>query len=121
MTADGNPENRGSSDEGDLSGRLGRLDEALKRRSDVAPSNGGSRFSRRDDASGFAKAARLSSEFVGGVIAGGIVGWLFDHFLGTKPWGLIVFLLLGFAAGTLNVMRSAGLAAGPGGNDGKDV
>lgn len=114
MTADGKPGGGNSSGDGDLDGRLGRLDEALKRRSDVAPSDGSTRFSRRGDASGFAKAARLSSEFIGGVIAGGIVGWLFDHFLGTKPWGLIVFLLLGFAAGTLNVMRSAGLAAAPG-------
>lgn len=114
MTADGDHGGKGPSGDGDLDGRLGRLDEALRRRSDVAPSDGGSRFSRRGDANGFAKAARLSSEFIGGVVAGGIVGWLFDHFLGTKPWGLIVFLLLGFAAGTLNVMRSAGLSAGPG-------
>ena len=28
---------------------------------------------------------------------------------GTSPWGLIVFLLLGFAAGVLSVLRSAGL------------
>jgi ATP synthase protein I len=32
-----------------------------------------------------------------------------DYFLGWSPWGLIVFLLIGFAAGTLNAMRSAGL------------
>ncbi|TIS88531.1 MAG: ATP F0F1 synthase subunit I, partial [Mesorhizobium sp.] len=30
---------------------------------------------------------------------------------GTSPWGLIVFLLLGFGAGVLNVMRSAGVVA----------
>jgi ATP synthase protein I len=29
--------------------------------------------------------------------------------LGTSPWGMIVFLLLGFAAGVLNVMRAAGV------------
>src|ERR1700722_6858450 len=29
-------------------------------------------------------------------------------------WGLIVFLLLGFVAGVLNVMRSAGVVASPG-------
>lgn len=28
---------------------------------------------------------------------------------GDKPWGLIVFLMLGFAAGVLNVMRAANL------------
>ena len=31
--------------------------------------------------------------------------------LGISPWGLIVFLLLGFAAGVLNVMRAAGVVS----------
>jgi ATP synthase protein I len=30
---------------------------------------------------------------------------------GTSPWGLIIFLLLGFGAGVLNVLRSAGMVA----------
>jgi len=51
---------------------------------------------------------RLSSEFIAGVVAGGILGWLFDHLLGTKPWGLMVFLMLGFLTGIYNVMRVSG-------------
>ena len=47
---------------------------------------------------------------VGGVLVGAGLGWLLDRWLGTTPWGLIVFLLLGFAAGILNVMRAAGVA-----------
>jgi putative F0F1-ATPase subunit (Ca2+/Mg2+ transporter) len=53
---------------------------------------------------------RFSSEFVAGVIVGAGIGWLIDRALGISPWGLTVFLLLGFAAGVLNVMRSAGIA-----------
>jgi len=34
-----------------------------------------------------------------------------DRLAGTSPWGLIIFLLLGFCAGVLNVLRSAGLVA----------
>jgi len=34
---------------------------------------------------------------------------LIDRWLGISPWGLIVFLLVGFAAGVLNLMRSAGV------------
>jgi ATP synthase protein I len=65
--------------------------------------------------SAFARGMRLSAELVGGVVIGFILGWLLDRWLGTTPWGLIVFLLLGFAAGVLNVMRSAGvLKQGPG-------
>lgn len=60
---------------------------------------------------GFGRAMRLSSEFIGGVAVGAAIGWFIDKVAGTSPWGLIVFLLLGFAAGVLNVMRSAGLIA----------
>jgi ATP synthase protein I len=42
-----------------------------------------------------------------------ILGYLFDLFLSTSPWGLIVFLLLGFCAGVLNVLRAAGKVASP--------
>ena len=37
------------------------------------------------------------------------LGWVLDRWLGISPWGMIVFLLLGFAAGVLNVMRAAGV------------
>jgi ATP synthase protein I len=46
------------------------------------------------------------------VVVGAGLGWLIDRWLGSTPWGLMVFLLLGFAAGVLNVMRSAGVASG---------
>jgi ATP synthase protein I len=44
------------------------------------------------------------------VIVGAGIGWLIDRALGISPWALTAFLLLGFAAGVLNVMRSAGVA-----------
>ena len=46
-----------------------------------------------------------------------LIGWAIDRFAGTSPWGLIVFLLMGFGAGVLNVLRSAGVVAEQG--DGK--
>jgi ATP synthase protein I len=45
------------------------------------------------------------------VIVGALLGYLFDRFAGTAPWGMIVFLLLGFCAGVLNVLRSTGAVA----------
>ena len=60
---------------------------------------------------GFGMALRLGGDFVAGVLVGAALGWGFDRLVGTSPWGLAVFLLLGFAAGVLNVMRSAGLIA----------
>ena len=71
------------------------------------------------DPSAMAKGFRLSTELVAGVVVGAIIGWVLDRWLGISPWGLIVFLLLGFVAGVLNVMRAAGVAAPsklPGGN-----
>ena len=39
---------------------------------------------------------KLSSEFIAGVAVGAGLGWGIDRLAGTSPWGLIVFLLLGF-------------------------
>jgi ATP synthase protein I len=62
-------------------------------------------------ASNFARGFQLSGEFVAGILLGCAIGWTVDYFAGISPWGLIVGLMLGFAAGTLNVMRSAGVVA----------
>ena len=63
----------------------------------------------RSSMAGYAVAFRLSAELVAGVLVGSAIGYLLDWWLGTSPWGLIVFFLLGFAAGVLNVLRMAGL------------
>lgn len=56
-------------------------------------------------------ALRLSSEFIAGIVVGVAIGWVIDRAAGTSPWGLIVFLMLGFGAGVLNILRSAGMVA----------
>lgn len=66
---------------------------------------------KTDGMAGMAYALRLSSEFIAGVIVGAVIGYTIDTLAGTSPWGLIIFLLLGFVAGILNVLRSAGLIA----------
>jgi ATP synthase protein I len=65
----------------------------------------------RGGVAGYGQAFKLSSEFIAGIAAGAGLGWVIDAFVGTSPWGLIVFLLLGFGAGVLNVLRSAGMVA----------
>jgi len=107
---DGDPDNAPQSDDR-LADRLRRLDERLEAQRgkiDPAPGRAGS-----GPAQGLAQALRLASEFVAGVLVGAGLGWLIDWWLGTSPWGLIVFLLLGFVAGVLNVLRSAGLVRQP--------
>jgi ATP synthase protein I len=104
-------------DEAALSARLQRLGERLARDEASRPSDdaGGDRATT---ASGYARGFRLSSELVAGVLVGAGLGWLIDRLLGISPWGLIIFLLLGFAAGVLNVMRSAGVLPHNALNDG---
>src|SRR5262245_46818737 len=65
-----------------------------------------------NDPSALARGFRLSTELVAGVLVGAGLGWLIDRWLGTVPWGMFVLGLLGFAAGVLNVMRSAGVMSG---------
>lgn len=60
-----------------------------------------------------ARGFRLSSELIAGVLVGAAIGWGFDRLLSTSPWGLIVFFLLGFVAGVVNVMRAAGVTDRP--------
>lgn len=104
-----------SADEAALSARLRRLGTRL---GSAGPGkNAEERPGTRPaaDPSAIARGFRLSTELVAGVIVGAMFGWLLDRWLGISPWGLIVFLLLGFAAGVLNVMRAAGVAPGSGG------
>lgn len=55
----------------------------------------------------FAKAFRFAAELLVGVAFGGFVGWALDRQLGTGPWLLVLFVILGFAAGVTNVIRQA--------------
>src|SRR6266851_7420945 len=106
-----------SSDEAALSARLGSLDQRLSEirgsRKIGTDSSGNEQDAAQARASAMAVGLRLSSELVAGVLVGAALGWGFDRLLSTSPWGLIVFLLLGFAAGVVNVMRAAGVAPPP--------
>jgi ATP synthase protein I len=97
-----------TSSDGDLSARLRQLETQLDRKRPAAPDRDRRSEESRSDPSALGRAFRMSTEFVAGVIAGGGLGWLLDRWLGTSPWGLIVFLMLGFVAGIYNVMRASG-------------
>ena len=85
--------------------RLGdRIDEAARKRVERAslppPSPLGIAF-------------RFATEMVSALVVGGGLGWGLDWALEhwasiqSRPWGMVVFVLLGAAAGIRNVMRAA--------------
>ena len=93
----------------DLAERLNELESRLDRKQRTRRTA----QRERSDGSGFANALRLSTEFVAAILVGAGLGWMIDWIFGIAPWAMIVFLLLGFVAGVLNVLRSAGQMAEP--------
>jgi ATP synthase protein I len=67
----------------------------------------GKNSERRNPSSGIALGMRLSIEFVAGVAVGVGLGFVLDRFLGTTPWLMVLFLLLGGGAGVANAWRFA--------------
>ncbi|BCH26226.1 ATP synthase protein I [Mesorhizobium sp. L-8-10] len=93
----------------DLERRRRELEASLATR--MPERRNGSEGAKPGSVSGYGQALKLSSEFIAGIVVGAGLGWFIDRLAGTSPWGLIAFLLLGFGAGVLNVLRSAGLVA----------
>jgi ATP synthase protein I len=61
---------------------------------------------RQGEMTGVGRAFRLASEFVAAIVVGGALGFGVDWLFKTQPWGMIIFILLGFAAGVLNIIRA---------------
>ena len=96
-------------------GNPDRLD-ALKARIDQAQSRREAADETRSAAappSGLGAALRISTELFAGVAVGGGLGWFLDRALGSSPIGLVVFILIGFAAGTMNLIRTAARGTAP--------
>lgn len=106
--------NRRLSDEAALNARLRRLGDELARHRASQRAEPTPDARPAADRSAMARGLRLSSELVAGVLVGAVIGYMLDRLLGLSPWGFIVFVLLGFAAGILNLMRASGVLNNPG-------
>lgn len=98
-----------------LKARLGKLSEALNatKRTPDRPSEDGASSQPGENVGGaMSQGLRVLSEFVAGVIAGCLIGYLLDLWLGSSPVALIVFLFLGAATGFWNVYRIAARPTG---------
>jgi ATP synthase protein I len=88
-----------------------KLLEAALASKDRENKSNSSEPNRTGTMAGTAYALKVSSEFIAAILVGVAIGALLDKLAGTSPWGLIIFLFLGFVAGILNVLRNAGLIA----------
>jgi ATP synthase protein I len=103
MSSDaGDPDNEAAA----LRARLDRLKGDLKGRA-APPSIPGQKPEPKASPAGSAMSLglRAGSEFVSAVIIGLGIGWVLDRALHTNPAFLIVFFLIGVAAGIWNVIR----------------
>jgi ATP synthase protein I len=55
---------------------------------------------------GMAYGMRMATELVAAVLVGSAIGYGLDRWLGSTPWLFLLFFVLGFAAGVVNLMRS---------------
>lgn len=83
----------------DLGARLDKV-KAEARAKQPSPDN-------RARGAAMGQAMKIAIELVVGIAVGGFIGKVLDDQFGSAPWLLIVFLMLGFAAGLLNIVRTA--------------
>ena len=105
---EGGPEKQGA-----FEARMSDLGERLARASAKQADGGEGGAEREAEISGrgMAYGMRMAAELVAAVIVGGALGIGLDKWLGTRPWLFLLFFLLGFAAGVLNVVRAYGRIA----------
>ena len=99
-----------------LKSRLDALTKALdEKRQDTDETQ---RSARSGSDGGIGKAMgigfRVASELAAAIMVGGFIGWSLDKWLGSSPWGLLIFLMLGIVAGFWNVYKLAARPTGGG-------
>ena len=97
----------------DLKALRDRLEQVRRNRPQATEEGGGNDRGAFNSALGVG--LRIGLELVVAVVVGTGLGWLIDQGLGSRPWAMLAGVILGFAAGVVNVYRAMsgmGLAAG---------
>ena len=93
----------GQGPEGLEDGRLKSLDERLEAVQQAEQVRTGTVHKKPDK--GYSQGNRVLTELIAGLAGGGLLGWLFDRWLGTTPWLLLVMLFLGIGVAFRNIIR----------------
>lgn len=86
--------------------RLDSLDMQLKaaRKAEAVRT----KASQAAPAKGMRQGNRVLTELIAGPAGGALVGWLFDRWFETSPWGLLVCMFLGIAVAFRNIIKISG-------------
>jgi ATP synthase protein I len=95
-----------------LRARLDKLSTALDSQAEADKASDAAKLGQDGASAGVTAKAmglaiRILNEFVAAVLVGAVIGWGIDRAAGTTPGFLVVFLLMGAAAGFWNVYRIA--------------
>lgn len=99
MTGNGGDPDHASGDSRlvSLTERLDRAEAAEAKRTEAkGPADGDANYRLGN---------RVLAELLGGLIGGGLFGWLIDLVVGTSPWGLLGMLFLGVIVAFRNIIR----------------
>jgi ATP synthase protein I len=95
----------------DLRARMNALSAKIDAQRNKPPAGGEpeSATSQRGWGRAMSLGFRVVTELVAGIVVGGGLGYLLDKWLGTKPFLLLLLLLLGAAGGFWNIIRATSL------------
>jgi len=86
----------------DLEDRIARARAAGERHGSAAPGGGGDPGIE----SAMSFGLRAGGQFVSAVVLGGGLGWAIDRWLGTRPFAMLILMVLMFVAAMANVWRT---------------
>ena len=92
---------------GSVRSETGALGDRIRRAKGKRPGVAAAAAMRQRELTGAGRAFRMASEFVAAVIVATALGLALDALFGTRPILMIVLMMMGFAAGVLNVTRAA--------------
>ena len=98
-------DNSGQDGKGKSDARLDSLDMQLKAARKAEAERAGK---DKVPAKGMRQGNRVLTELIAGPAGGALVGWLFDHLLGTSPALLLVCMFLGIAVAFRNIIKISG-------------
>tara|TARA_Y100001970_G_scaffold285107_1_gene403954 strand:- start:567 stop:848 length:282 start_codon:yes stop_codon:yes gene_type:complete len=80
-----------------------RLQKLKERIETAETTNNPHKKIKKESGAGFG--FKISTEIIAALVVGVGIGLIVDKYLGTKPFGLIIFFIFGALAGFLNVYR----------------